>query len=324
MLWFVISCKSKHVFESRKYNIQKQNVVLKYTFTDKNNGDVRIDSGYFYFLDSNLLTYRGFDGNSNYSIRNDSAEITSMDSTYSIAQASFYKERRSLWKFRDYLNIKSTLMDRNKSDLSDSLIHYVYKDFNRFIDFRFDSFGRIIQVLDVDIEEEYYVHHQHQYDITYLDNVPDRNYFKRSVNKSQPSVDTFINSDSLYPFNNLIELKNHIALDTVQFNKRKTFVLYSYIGCRPCMELKKDVTAMVNEGSLNSNDVVVVNSTDSIPQLSKYITKMNLPFIYYRTTYNYSRGSFPVIGYYENGKLVWSEIGYSNDIVKRIKREFKY
>lgn len=142
-----------------------------------------------------------------------------------------------------------------------------------------------------------------------LEEPPAKSYFyPNGVTQDSMKIKTWVTIDTStkqsIPFDKLSALDSAVHVSGTLYQKKKSVVVYSYISCKPCAELKSKLQEEINNGKLESSLVVVLNPIDDIEHLKRFITHKSYSFSYYRTQQKIFGDSFPKIcGYDENGNL---------------------
>ncbi len=171
-------------------------------------------------------------------------------------------------------------------------------------------------VTDVMKSEKYYINDSFIYRLSRsregsLDSTPAR-YLKNSKDYIKENV----NCKDLLPLKQ-IETPNNTENSNL-------VLIYSYLGCAPCMLLKNKLTELVSEGKLDSNKVKIVNFMDTQEAIQKYKKAKSVPFEYLDLVEGCKNGGFPIIAAYDKkGRLLWSEVGYTKKVIYRIRLTLK-
>jgi len=317
------SCRmEKKVIKERFTALENDSFFVEMERYDLNRGSRYVDSFYFMFQGTNFKEYRAYsktavhlsDGKdelvSNYSGSQSNIQ-TQWSNTY-VNYGRFFNEFAQGKKFRKLITV----------EYQDSLIHLKSKAHSDSYKLYFDSLHRVNMICKRVSDDQYYKNDSIVYHFLYPDTVLGREYFLRSGVREYVYKPMSVDSSQITPYASLS------ALDTMDQISSFTYkvgvpvvVIYSFIGCAPCVVLKNKLKMEAEAGNLDPRRVIVLNSQDARVDIKKYISVNSIPFPYYKNPTRNTVGGFPKVAFYNaRGNLVWSQEGYNSLVIRRIKK----
>jgi len=129
------------------------------------------------------------------------------------------------------------------------------------------------------------------------------------------------NTHDPIPFNHLSQLDSCVLLNDFRYAEKKPVVnIYTFLACKPCLQLAKKMNTLSAESAINSTQIIYVNPVDWDSQkVKQHIDKHEYQSAYYLTKWPEFEGDFPKIAGYDSvGNLVWIEFGYNKKSLVKI------
>jgi hypothetical protein len=264
------------------------------------------DSFYITFLNKKYSEFTGSHSNYSFAGTKDSIFIYGKDYQKQFLKNEFWLFKSHIYNLVNYTKLKGFLWKKSINNKAEDILYQ-----NRFYDrmVRSNNWFRSDTIFFIDIENDnkWYIHDSTNYFIT-LDSSSYQTLpiIQNSISKI---ITGYEDCDSLFPF-------SYINIDG---DLDSVVVIYSYLGCPPCMKLKNDLTKLVRQGDLDSNTIKIVNVKDSSFAIENYKRRSKLPFEYLKVNAHCKYGTYPIIaGYSKEGNLLWYDYGYDKLVIRKI------
>lgn len=283
-----------------------------YLTTDKS----YLDSFLVYFVDSTLIEYSGSNSFMTFDSFGDSVEVKTRKNKYTTSKERFWYYSSRISKVQGVLNLNLSSFKDIQSNADSSFSTQWVDGLSKF-EIRWSGKDKRIVYNEIIEDPELYIKDSLNFEISLLSGE------KKSMLDLKPqttrSEEDLENCDKVFPLLNITPF-----LESSTVARSKTVVIYSYLGCAPCMMLKNALVKSAEEGRLNASQIKIVNVMDSDTTIEKYRIAKKVPFEYLKTNLRCRYGTFPQIAAYdENCDLAWLADGFTKLSVLQIRNFLK-
>lgn len=268
------------------------------------------DSFQIKVFDDKLISYEGMKAKYKFQVNNYEARIQYSDTQYVVHSSAFGFDKSNMDRLRFYNELPKKKLQYKVKTIDNTLV-FRNRFYDKKISITYNNDGSV-KIIETEKDNKFYIEDSLVILIEPLFGVD--HIFEKPNKLDAKNLKPSSNCDSIFPLGTVSGLSN------LQENQ-KVVILYSYIGCPPCMVLKNELTEMVLNGVVDAEKIKIINIKDDSTAISNYIRAKKVPFEYLEINERCEMGTYPIIaGYNTEGDLGWYEVGYTNKVLKRIQK----